>query len=254
MIISNISEIPSTDVSSYCWAGMRRFHNISFVTDFLCNLHNIPQSQKQNARKQSEQIRYCLMQAREYHLAASVVSLATKPLLLYYSAMSLAFAEILLKQDGNSSLDKARAEHNHHGLVLRVDRTSGNDQLITATGAALRAVPLVHSTGRRLGTFELWHRTCREMPITGDIITDYLNGTTSTHHNVIFTANDWKLDPLPSGGISFLDCAKHLHGMTAILETYGVKSPIVRAKVTIKKKANSLNIAPVEESPKLRSN
>jgi hypothetical protein len=48
------------------------------------------------------------------------VGLATRPNLLYYGAVSLSQALILLKQDGTHSLDARRKQkkHNHHGLEL----------------------------------------------------------------------------------------------------------------------------------------
>jgi hypothetical protein len=44
--------------------------------------------------------------------------MATRPALLYYCAMSLALAEVLLKQSGESRLEKLRERHNGHGLVM----------------------------------------------------------------------------------------------------------------------------------------
>lgn len=54
--------------------------------------HSVPKDQRPNVLKQATKIRYCLLQAKEYRDAAEGASLATKPLLLYYSVMSLAFS------------------------------------------------------------------------------------------------------------------------------------------------------------------
>ena len=168
MIIKKASLIPSDNLSKTCWARIRRFHNVSFVVECIRELHSIPKKQEANARKQAEQIRYCLIQAKEYFDASLAVTLATKPVLLYYSTMSLALAEILLKQDGMSSLDKARGEHAHHGLELRIDPSNKeHDHSLRSTAGSLRAVP-PSCNGKRFGTFELWHRSSRELPHCGE--------------------------------------------------------------------------------------
>ena len=100
------------------WASLQRFQNTAYVAERIAALHDLKPSQMQNAKKQARQLRYCLMQAKEYYRASTAVSLATRPILLYYSIMSLALAEILLKSTGDSSLDRAREQHRHHGLTF----------------------------------------------------------------------------------------------------------------------------------------
>jgi hypothetical protein len=156
------------DIEKFAWSGIRRFHNVSFVTNKLEKIHNTPPSQRKNIQKQAEQIRYCLIQAKEYFDAANYVSLATKPNLLYYGIMSLALADILFKQDGRSSLDQARQKHKHHGLefICSYDKSKQHD--LTASASSLAAAP--HLKGDEgFGTFELWHRSCRETPLTGTL-------------------------------------------------------------------------------------
>jgi hypothetical protein len=127
------------------------------VADELMDIHKIGSKWRENVRKQAQQIRYCLIQAREYSSAAETVSLATKPNLLYYGTMSLALTESLFKQSGDSSLDKARGEHRHHGLLMTASGLPKNAAL-TAAATRLRAVPMIKG-GIRKGTFQLWHKT-----------------------------------------------------------------------------------------------
>lgn len=108
MILQQARALKIIDTGGYAWANLRRFQNVSFVEKELIRLHQIPPRYHEDARKQATQLRYCLTQAREYSNAAAAVSLATKPTLLYYSLMSLALAEILMKQSGLSSLDAAQ--------------------------------------------------------------------------------------------------------------------------------------------------
>lgn len=80
--------------------------------------------------------------------------------------MCLALAEILLKQTGDSSLDRARQQHRHHGLLFRELQAAAGANL-NASAGALKAAPYVNATNERVGTFELWHRSSREMPAVG---------------------------------------------------------------------------------------
>jgi hypothetical protein len=144
MIITSASTLASDNMPKTCWSRIRRFHNVTYVKDLICNLHNVAHEQAKNVQKQAEQIRYCLTQAKEYYDAAQAVSLATKPVLMYYSLMSLALAEILMKQDGGSSLDKARGQNAHHGLSFHIDPpTKKSDQSLINIAPCFRAAPLV---------------------------------------------------------------------------------------------------------------
>ena len=122
-----------------------------------------------------------MIQAKEYFDASLSVTLATKPVLLYYSTMILALGEILLKQDGMSSLDAARGENAHHGLELRIDPKASDSRdlgSLQSVAGRLRAVPPCRK-GKRFGTFELWHRSIRETPLAGEH-TDVVQGGTVT--------------------------------------------------------------------------
>lgn len=228
MIIASGREIRTPDLPRFAWSGLQRFQNVDYVEEQIVHIHNLGTKQRSNARKQATQIRYCLIQAREYFNAATAVSLATKPNLLYYSIMSLALAEILLKQTGLSSLDKARAEHRHHGLTLHTQLTGSNDLSVAAS--ALGAFPLVIN-GNRSGTFDLWHRSCRELPITGEVLT-VGTGAERMNHELIFIPADQRLSLIPNSGISLLDCLRSLPGMLDYLSLNALIPRILRGKVT----------------------
>jgi hypothetical protein len=232
MIIGAARIVSSTDPSALAWAGLRRFQNVQFVANIISHLHGASKAHAQNIRKQAAQIRYTLIQAREYFDAAESVTLATKPNLLYYSVMSLAIAEILLKQSGLSSLDKAREEHKHNGLTLRVASTSQNVDLTTAS-ASLRAVPLIRDNGERFGTFELWHRSCREMPLCGLTTTQHPDlGGQSEVFNPLLLSADVRPPLVPANGLSLFDCLQGSPGMLEFLPQYGITPRIVRGKLT----------------------
>lgn len=119
MIIEEVRNIETDDVGRFAWSGLARYHNIGFTASMIDKIHNLNGSHSQNVKKQAAQIRHCLIQANEYRIAAKSVSLSTRPLLYYYSCMSLALAQILFKGSGNFSLDKTRGKTLTTGFCLR---------------------------------------------------------------------------------------------------------------------------------------
>jgi hypothetical protein len=169
-----------------------------------------------------------MIQAREYFAAANSVSTATKPNLLYYGAMSLALAEILFKQSGQSSLDKARDDNRHHGLSMTADSIPKHSDLKTSAGL-LRATPL-EIGGRRRGTFELWHSSSREHPLAGQLVRYLLDGGSTVSFEVIFGAFDKAYPQLPKNGITLEECLAGLPLMAEHAEIAGLRSSLTRGK------------------------
>lgn len=114
------SEAPIEEV----WKLLRFFRDVEFTSKRHCHILGISQETykryKSNIDKQAKQIGYCIRQAEEYFKASSKVGIATRPNLLYYGAVSLSRALILLKRTGDYSFDALRLnnKHNHHGLEL----------------------------------------------------------------------------------------------------------------------------------------
>ncbi|MBR0961751.1 YaaC family protein [Bradyrhizobium japonicum] len=208
MIIRKVQKVKTADMATFAWAGLRRFQNVDLVADRLIDIHLVPKKHHSDVRKQAQQIRYCLIQAREYFSAAKVVTPATKPNLLYYGTMSLALAEILFKQSGLSSLDKARVENKHHGLTMTTTSALRNGSLKAASGA-LRARPH-ESFGTRKGTFELWHRSSREHPVSGIVKRHLESGGSTKGYEIVLGAIDSPFPPLPTEGITLAECLEAL--------------------------------------------
>jgi uncharacterized protein (DUF433 family) len=119
--ITSVLEITSENPSAEVWKYLRFLLDRSSTAQTIRAIHDIPVNvQTKNINKQAEQIGFCLRQAEQYFIASTQVGLATRPVLLYYGAVSLSQALILLKMDGTYSLDARRREprHNHHGLEL----------------------------------------------------------------------------------------------------------------------------------------
>ncbi|MGU3660502.1 YaaC family protein [Methylobacterium fujisawaense] len=218
MIIQSHTIVNSRDVSRYAWSELRRFHNVRYVYDIHKRINGIDDKYKKFAVKQAEQIRFCLIQAREYASAAEQVSLSTRPVLMYYSCMSLALAEILMKQTGDSSLDVARKVHNHHGLTLEIDEMKvkkGED--LRSVASAMRAEPMVRGGNIRAGTFELWHRSARGLPTVGKNTVLNQNMTSTTGTDIVFTVRDERMEELPRNGISLFDCFCLVPGFSEVM-------------------------------------
>lgn len=124
MTIQVFRDISSENPIKEVWKLLRFFRDVEYASKYHCSFCNISEAaykkHKSNINKQAIQIGYCIRQAEEYFQASSQVGLATRPNLLYYGAVSLSQALILLKQDGTHSLDARRKQkkHNHHGLEL----------------------------------------------------------------------------------------------------------------------------------------
>ena len=121
-MIKVVKNITSENPIEQVWKLLRFFLDISFVSKTIRRIHAIPEGKfNSDVKKQARQIGYCIRQAEEYFHASSKVGLPTRPTLLYYGAVSLSRALILLRQDGTHSFDALRksGKHSHHGLDLR---------------------------------------------------------------------------------------------------------------------------------------
>ncbi len=119
-----VRDISNSDPIPLIWKYLRNFLDIDSTSKRIKQIHNIEDTnQDSNVKKQAEQLKYCIQQAEQYFKAARQVSLAIKPLLLYYGSVNLSQALVLLRQDGNYSFDTLRKKktHKHHGLELKVN-------------------------------------------------------------------------------------------------------------------------------------
>ena len=212
------------------WSGLRRFHHVPAVAEMLQDIHKVPEKHRKNLVKQASQIRQCLIQGREYRDAAAVASLATKPVLLYYSIMSLALAQILFKGSGQDSLDMARKEHKHHGLVFEVDNSISKSYHLRDAARCLVARPMIVEGSRR-GTFELWHRLAREEPLTGNTLAWSEHGYTTDHVTAIMLPEDKRIGFVDAGGMNLLEIMKSCPGLCTWLDELGVRSDVVRGSL-----------------------
>jgi hypothetical protein len=231
MLIQSVSKINETDVENYAWRRLGQFQNIEFTAQLICRLHKLEKKHLPNAKKQAEQIKFCLTQAREYFEASKLVTLATKPVQQYYCIMSLALAEVLLKQTADSRLSALRASHNCHGLAFSLTADpSTNDSLADAL-VKMHAKPQLGSRGLPKGTFEVWRRSAREYPL-GGYFTEMHGEASTTGFRVIFGPEDTPPPPLENKGVNLHQCLTNLPYMADAMARWGVQLRMVKAKVS----------------------
>lgn len=235
MITTNkILPIYENEISDFGWPQLRRLKNTYLTQSIITKIHNIEDRHKGNVKKQSNQIRHCLIQADEYFNSAKNSSDSIKPLLMYYGTLSLCLSMILLKGDGNTSLDRAREQNAHHGLQLSIDQSMIASENAKDKLRALSARQPEFSKKQYRGTFELWHKTAREQPLGAKSVTTLDNGSQET--GITFaTPSDRRFQRLKKGGRDLLWCFENTVGMQGVLYRYDCASTLVKVNYEIKK-------------------
>lgn len=117
------------------WSRLLEFTNGEFVKNFIKSSKSSEylERQKDNINKQAKQIRFSLLQAKEYFDSARSSSLVTSPNHLYYGAVALSTACMLIRGDGRKSLDYLRKKKGNanHGLKISIadNKKIGNSLL-----------------------------------------------------------------------------------------------------------------------------
>jgi hypothetical protein len=110
-MISSVRNIASNNPGEEVWKYLRLFLNPERTAKRIREIHKIESGKHaKNIEKQVIQIAHCIRQAEEYFRASSDVGLATRPLLLYYGAVTLSRALILLKRTELFSRWHAKSE------------------------------------------------------------------------------------------------------------------------------------------------
>lgn len=152
--------IVSDNIERESWRRLHEFANVDLTTDYLCTRHGPPSnpSVERNYRKQAEQARVCILQAKEYFDASRASTLFTSPNHLYYGLVGLSSALMLLLGDGRSSLDLRRRDpkNGHHGLRF----TTGCNAAAAKRGLSIleESYAEVLGTGHFLGWYSVLPR------------------------------------------------------------------------------------------------
>ncbi|WP_288254542.1 hypothetical protein [uncultured Hydrogenophaga sp.] len=168
--------IVSDDIQSETWRRLHEFANIDLTNEYLVVRHGSPKSSsdRRNYRKQAEQARVCVLQAKEYFDAARSSSLFTAPNHLYYGLVALTSLQMLVLGDGECSLDfrRKKPENGQHGLSFG----TGCDAAAATQGVKL--LEYTYSEVQRFGHFMSWYSILpREISIYGLHKHDLLPGS-----------------------------------------------------------------------------
>ena len=93
------------------------------------------------------------------------------------------------------------------------------------------AIRLVNGASERFGTFELWHRSARSLPLGGKL-TDFRQNVSLSRFQAVLTQDDKRLPLLPEWGITLLECLSSLPRMRTVVHGYGITPDMVRATLT----------------------
>lgn len=142
-------EKPSLEV----WRRLFEFCNQEIATNAIAEIHGGPSvKDRANYRKQADQIRVAILQAKEYFDAAERATVFTRANHLFYGTVSLCSAVMLLRGGGDKSLDRLRSSplNRSHGLGFSL----GANAASCALDVNLLALSFVEIQTQ--GFFQLW--------------------------------------------------------------------------------------------------
>jgi hypothetical protein len=235
-MINNFNEITSENPIEQIWKLLRFFRDIPSVSDKIRSIHGITNGKfDSDVKKQAQQIAYCIRQAEEYFHASSQVGLATRPLLLYYGAVSLSQALVLLRQDGTHSLDALRQakKHSHHGLTP-IKGLIETAHLAASTEDFLSIIQCeCHiQNGSPWGQFALFYQSL--VPCAFGIETEVRDQGKSTFlrgHDVQTCADLLPLDSIVPKCFNASDLVKCLPDMYFALRQLGIQPDLCRGSI-----------------------
>ncbi len=235
-MIEGLNNIASEDPIKQIWKLLRFFGDISSVSNIIRSIHVIPKGKfDADVKKQARQIGYCIRQAEECFHASSQVGLPTRPTLLYYGAVSLSQALVLLRQDGSRSMDALRKERKHaqHGLDL-MRGVAGEIRPSNGLETFLRSLRCnCHSEkGVPWGQFALFYQSLVPCAFHLQIEIHDHGKSTFLQSDVSQNCADLlPLDSLISKCLNALDLIKSLPDMYFALTQLGIQPQLCRGNV-----------------------
>jgi len=218
--------ITTDDISEEAWANLLEFANIEVSIEAIASKHgSISKKNKTNYRKQAEQIRSSILQAKEYFDAAQSSSLVTSPNHLYYGMVSLFTSSMLMLGDGTKSLDSLRKDKRNgsHGLGFT---TSVNDSNCNQNLEILRK-SFVEIKDR--GFFNNWHTTLPKKVYSFGVINEVNTSSgMQTRRGIVGEESLLDFAEIQSTKLSILDLLNYLPDLNSSLIRYGVSCPSSR--------------------------
>ncbi|MGY5800279.1 YaaC family protein [Rhizobium sp. LEGMi12c] len=194
----------------------------------------VPASQKQNVRKQMQQLSYSTTQAKEFSDAARSGGDTTRALLAYYSITALANVEILWRGSADENFERRPSHYNGHGLEIV------QSQSLWDFGAR----PQLRNDGSVSGLFGLWRRFASHFPLYCEWMT--ASGDTSrTTLAAGISGRPLEFFSLPNRPLTLGECLKHIPSLAHSTIAYGEQPQFVRGRNEVR---SSLDSAGREQS------
>jgi YaaC-like Protein len=225
--------ITTDNVSVEAWNALYEFTNIEMTMDVI-NLKypSLSKNDKTNCKKQAEQIRFSILQAKEYFEAAASSSLITSPNHLYYGMVSLCSSIMLLLGNGEKSLDFLRKTpaNMHHGLTFSTNANASNSR------KGLEILNNSHVKVEKNGFFQNWYST---MPIYSQsygIVKKHEQHGALVNREVVGIDTHKKLSEILGFSSSLIDLLKTFPDLKTSLQKLGV--PITASRVDLEIRDN----------------
>ena len=220
--------IVTDDIRRETWRRLFEFANIDLATDAIIARHGTPKdnSERQNYKKQAQQVRACVLQAKEYFDAAEASTLITSPNHAYYGAICLASMMMLVLGDGRSALDVLRrdSKNQHHGLQFSTGCNAKN----AATGTVLIDETRVEILEN--GHFANWYQA---LPRIEQIHVIHRRRQFSSEHRSFLPIGGYEIPSFRSlvgRKIKIIDLLRYFPDLSA--ELYRARVDVSRSKVT----------------------
>lgn len=234
--------ITTDNVSAEAWRHLLEYANHELAVEAIIKRHGPPNNKSlPNYKKQAQQLRAAILQAKEYFDAAESSSLITSPNHLYYGMISLCSSIMLLLGTGDKALDKLRQNktNNHHGLDFSTSVNAANCQV------GLNILTDSYTTVRSNGFFLQWYSTLpTQSPVYGVVKRNDGNGTLISRERVGLDQHQNSQEIIGYKS-SILELLKYLPDLNSSLNSYGVAVPSSRSDFSITvSKATDQNDAP----------
>lgn len=224
--------ITTDNVSAEAWRYLLEYANHELAVEAIIKKHGATDKKSlPNYKKQAQQLRAAILQAREYFDAAKNSSLVTSPNHLYYGMASLCSAIMLLLGTGDKALDKLRLDkkNNNHGLDFS---TSVN---ATSCRVGLDILTNSFTTVRNNGFFLQWYSTLPvEAPVYGVVIRKDGQGS-MTNREWVGTDIAMNSQEIIGYKAPIIELLKYLPDLNSSLKNYGVTVPSSRVDFEITK-------------------
>jgi hypothetical protein len=238
------------------WKHLRLLTDISTVSEIIVSEHfqgmcDEVEKNRKNISKQAEQVSFCIRQAEEYFDSSNVVGLATKPLLLYYGATSLATALSLIRKGGEQSLDVRRKtpNANHHGLEIFGDVASLSRRGVAPTEFFKGVGCKVYVRDNvAVGAFPLYYDSLETDVVSIPATTTFTDAPFSRSGVITLPCADkTPLSEISKRSISLLDAMAGLPDLVDDLERLSLPTMLRRCKYTLATR-HPMNLETIKES------